>query len=353
MADNRALWIVYWVCSRVIFHSISLKAEECMQRRDVLKLAAYSAGALAAGQSIASPLKGLPAHPIIDAHIHLFDTSRPGGVPWPEKTDIALYKPALPERYMALSAPFGIVGAIAVEASPLASDNDWLLGVAEKHPVIVGVIGDLVPGTRSYRADLERLHANPLFRGIRYGNLWNRDLASDIDKPGFVDGLKSLAQADLVLESANPDPRLIQAILAVSDRVPGLRIVVDHLPNASLPTAPGGLKEYWANLHRLGENQHVFVKLSEIPVVQNGKLVTDPGFYRERLDALWEIFGENRVLFGSDWPNSDHVAPFADTLRIVRAYISEKSAAAAGKYYWRNSIAVYKWRPRRADQPRL
>lgn len=324
-----------------------------MRRREVLKLGVYSAGALAAGTSIAAPLKNSAAHPIIDAHIHLFDTSRPGGVPWPEKTDTALYKPALPPRYEALSAPYGIVGAIAVEASPLASDNDWLLGVAEKHPVIVGVIGDLVPGTASFRGDLERLHANPLFRGIRYGNLWNRDLAADIDKPGFVDGLKELAQADLVLESANPDARLIQAVLAVSNRVPGLRLVVDHLPNASLPTAQSALKEYWANLHQLGENPQVFVKLSEIPVVQNGELVTDPGFYREHLDVLWDIFGENRVLFGSDWPNSDHVAPFADTMRIVRAYIDGKSAAAAEKYYWKNSVAVYKWRPRRAGQPSL
>lgn len=324
-----------------------------MRRRDVLKLAAYGAGALAVDRSVALPRVGPGAHPIVDAHIHLFDTSRPGGVPWPEKSDTALYKPALPERYVALSAPFGIVGAIAVEASPLASDNDWLLGVAEKHPVIVGVIGDIVPGTPSYLKQLEQLHTNPLFRGFRYGNLWNRDLAVDIDKPGFVDGLKALSQAGLVFESANPDPRLIRAILEVSLRVPGLRIVIDHLPHAPVPAEQAAQREYWNNLHRLGENPEVFIKLSEIPVVLDGKLVTEQSFYRERLDGLWDVFGEDRILFGSDWPNSDHVAPFPETLAIVRGYIAQKSPAAAEKYYWRNSIAAYKWRPRRADQPRL
>ena len=69
-------------------------------------------------------------HPIIDAHIHLFDPTRPGGVPWPEKDDAVLYKPSTPERYVAISAKFGVVGAIAIEASPLASDNQWLLNVA-------------------------------------------------------------------------------------------------------------------------------------------------------------------------------------------------------------------------------
>jgi L-fuconolactonase len=325
-----------------------------MQRRDVLKLAAYSAGAMAVGRTAAAlPPHNPVSHPIIDAHIHQFDTTRPGGVPWPEKNDTALYKPALPERYAALSAPFGVVGAIAIEASPLATDNEWLLNVAAQNPVIVGIIGDLVPGVPEYRTHLEKLHANPLFRGIRYGNLWNRDLTVDIDKPGFVDGLKALAKAGLVFESANPDARLIRAVLNVSERIPGLRIVIDHLPHAPVPTEAVARQEYWANLRQLAKNPGVFIKLSEIPVLKNGKLVRDPAFYQGPLDAIWDVFGEDHILFGSDWPNSDHVAPFADTMAIVREYISRKSPEAAEKYYWKNSIAAYRWHPRRANQSAL
>jgi predicted TIM-barrel fold metal-dependent hydrolase len=321
-----------------------------MRRRDLLKLAAYSAGALA----VARPTLALPQpHPIVDAQSHWFDPTRPGGVPWPEKEDTALYKPALPERYFALSKPFGVVGAVAIEASSLASDNQWLLNVAEKHPIIVGIIGDLVPTSPSFLKDLERLHANPLFLGFRYGNLWDRDLAVDLDKPGFVDGLKALAQAGLVFESANPDPSLIRAILKVSQRVPGLRIVIDHLPHAPVPTEQAARQEYEANLRHLAENPGVFIKLSEIPVVMNGKLVTDPSFYRGPLDAIWDVFGEDHILFGSDWPNSDHVEPIADTFAIVHEYISRKSPAAAEKYFWKNSVAAYKWRRRTPDQPVL
>jgi predicted TIM-barrel fold metal-dependent hydrolase len=323
-----------------------------MQRRDLLKLAAYGAGALAIGRRSAAQQKTIH-HPIIDAHIHLFDPTRPGGVPWPEKDDAVLYKPSTPERYVGISAKFGVVGAIAIEASPLASDNEWLLNVAAHHPVIVGVIGDLVPGTPAYLGDLERLHTNPLFLGFRYGNLWNRDLAVDLRKPGFIDGLNALARAGLVFESANPDESLIRAILEVSERVHGLRIVIDHLPHAPIPAVEGARKEYEANLRRLGENPDVFVKLSEIPVVMNGKLIKDPGYYRAPLDAIWNVFGEDRILLGSDWPNSDHVAPFADTISIVKEYISQKSSGAAEKYFWKNSIAAYKWRPRRPDQPSI
>jgi predicted TIM-barrel fold metal-dependent hydrolase len=162
-----------------------------------------------------------------------------------------------------------------------------------------------------------------------------------------------LAQAGLVFESANPDPSLIRAILKVSQRVPGLRIVIDHLPHAPVPTEQAARQEYEANLRHLAENPGVFIKLSEIPVVMNGKLVTDPSFYRGPLDAIWDVFGEDHILFGSDWPNSDHVEPIADTFAIVHEYISRKSPAAAEKYFWKNSVAAYKWRRRTPDQPVL
>src|SRR5262249_3602707 len=174
-----------------------------MRRREAMKIAAAGAAALAIQPSAVGVEKAIP---IIDAHIHLFDPNRPKGVPWPDKNDKTLYKPALPYRFEELARPFGVVGAIAVEASPLASDNEWLLETASLHPVIVGVVGNLVPSSPAFLSQLDALHKDRLFLGIRYGNLWNRDLMADLEKPGFVDGLRALAETGLVLESANPDP---------------------------------------------------------------------------------------------------------------------------------------------------
>jgi predicted TIM-barrel fold metal-dependent hydrolase len=322
-----------------------------MQRRDVLKMAGLSVAAAALNRNTAAA-SAFPI-PIIDAHIHLFDPLRPGGVPWPEKTDAAIYKPALPERYVAETAALGIVGAIAIESSPLASDNQWLLNVAANHGVIVGVVGDLIPSSPTFLADLERLHGNALFLGIRYGNLWNRDLAADLENPGFIDGLQALARAGLVLDTANPDPRLIGAIVEAAERVPDLRIVIDHLPHAPVPAEKDAQDAYWANLRLLAASPRIFVKLSEIPVRVNAKLITDPHFYQPRLDTLWQIFGEDHILFGSDWPNSDHVASYAQTFSIVRAYVGGKDVQAQQKFFWKNSIAAYRWEPRGPGQPSL
>ncbi len=321
-----------------------------MRRRDILKFAA-SAGVVCATRAMASAL--LPSIPIIDSHIHLFDTSRPGGVPWPEKSDSVIYKPALPDRYARIATPLGVVGAIAIEASPLATDNDWVLRVVADHPIMVGMVGDLVPGSPSYLRELDRLHANPLFLGIRYGNLWNRDLGLDMKKPGFLDGLHRLAKSGLELDCANPDPALIHAIAAVSDRIPDLRIVIDHLPSSPIPTVAPARREYWSLLRHLSQNPRVFIKLSEIPVRIHGVVPKDPAFYKERLDAIWEVFGEDHILYGSDWPNSDHLASYAQTLAIVRDYVVPKGPKVCEKFFWKNSIAAYNWRRRTANQPIL
>src|SRR5215472_13097301 len=98
----------------------------------------------------AAPIAQARSMPVIDAHIHLFDPTRPQGVPWPEKKDTVLYRQALPDRYRTIAAPFGITGAIEVEASPWLEDNQWVLDVAAKDSIIVGTVGNLEPGAPDF-----------------------------------------------------------------------------------------------------------------------------------------------------------------------------------------------------------
>jgi len=93
------------------------------------------------------------------------------------------------------------------------------------------------------------------------------------------------------------------------------------------------------------------VKLSEIIHRVNGQVSTDLAAYRARLDALMAVFGEDRILFGSDWPNSDGVAPIDKVFAIAKQYFAAKPRSVAEKYFWRNSIAVYKWVKRDPSQP--
>ncbi len=335
---------------------------ELCHRRTFLQ-AMLGAGALGL-TAPASTAETVPARsiPIIDTHIHLFDPRRPQGVPWPSKADTVFYRPALPGRYRRVTTGLGIVGAIEVECSPWLEDNQWVLDVASRDKMIVGTVGDLEPGQPSFRTQLERFQRNPLFRGIRYGNLWGRNLGEQLSKPDFIADLEFLAAAGLELDTANPDPGIIAAVVRLTDRVHSLRVVIDHLPQLEFPAEPAFRRALDANLRELGTRPQVYVKVSEVVhrfalpltiqhALTGGQVPENLNFYRPILDEIWDIFGQDKLMYGSDWPNSDHSAPIGQELRIVREYFSSKGRAVEEKFFWKNSVAAYHWVKRDSSQP--
>jgi len=75
-----------------------------------------------------------------------------------------------------------------------------------------------------------------------------------------------------------------------------------------------------------------------------GKIVKDLEVHRPRLDQLNDVFGDDRIIFGSDWPNSDGVAPLDQVVGIVKDYFADKPQELQEKYFWRNSVTAYKWK---------
>ena len=312
-----------------------------MTRRSFL--AAAAAAAPLAAQS--GPI------PIIDTHIHLFDTERPEGVPWPPKDDKIRYKQALPERYRRVTKSLNVVGAIEVEASPWLEDNQWVLDVAEKDTIVVGTVGNLDPGKEGFRENLERFHKNPLFRGIRHSYLWGDNLREDLGRPRVIADLKHMAQEDLVLDTANPSIELLEDVVRLSDAVPNLRIILDHLPNLKMPTEAPAKAAHAAAMREVSARDKIFVKLSAVLQRRGDAISYDIETYRPRLDELYAAFGPDRVLYGSDWPNSDPLGEYPRVLGIVKDYFQGKTREEREKYFWRNSAKVYKWVKRADNQP--
>ncbi|MGA2116249.1 MAG: amidohydrolase family protein [Bryobacteraceae bacterium] len=298
------------------------------------------------------PAAAQPASiPIVDCHIHLFDQTRPQGAPYsaaPGNTE-----PALPARYRKLASPLGIVGAIEVEASPWIEDNLWVLEVEQADPMMVGTVGDLQPDKPEFAEYLERYRKNKLFLGIRYGNLWGYSLVEKLASPSFLEGLKLMEQAGLVLDTANPRPDLIEAIVRLNDKVPDLRIVVDHLPSMMERLDAGARPAVERNLRELAARPSVYIKVSELMRIVDGRPSTDPALYKPLLDYLFETFGEDKLIFGSDWPNGPAVNNLPVIVQIVRGYFTAKGRGVAEKYFWRNSLAAYKWIRRDPSQPQV
>ena len=312
----------------------------------------FLAGAAAVATVGAPALQAQQAPvPIIDTHIHLFDPTRPQGAPYSGPRGGGPPIPSLPPRYRKLAEPLGIVGAIKVEASPWLEDNLWVLEVAQTDTMIVGVIGNLEPDKPEFAEYLERYHKNPLFLGIRYGNLWGRDFTKQVENPAFISGMKLLAQAGLTLDTANPQVALLEGIVRLTDQVPNLRVVLDHLP--SLDPTQAERPAYDKALLEIGKRPQIYVKLSGVIHRINEKVSLDLNTYRDRLDSLIGVFGEDRIVFGSDFPNSDGVAPIDKIVGIVKQYFAAKPRSLQEKYFWKNSVAAYHWMKREARQPGL
>ncbi len=303
-----------------------------MKRREFL--AQTTALALWPAMSAAAPKA-------IDTHTHFYDPTRPQGVPWPNKSETLLYKPYYPKEFVALTAPLGVVGTVVVEASPWVEDNQWILDLAKDNPSIVGFIGNLKLGVPESATNLKRFTRNPLFRGLRLGE---RVLAEGLGQRAFERDLAQMGEQRLTIDVIG-SPALLSNVVRAAKLAPRLKIVIDHLPFGAWDNDVAAMRTALTEVAAL---PNVFAKVSNVVRRVNDRIVDDVAFYRPHLDALWELFGADRLVFGSNWPVSERVAPYATVHRIVAEYFTGKGNAAAEKYFWKNSLTAYGWQRRGA-----
>ncbi len=278
---------------------------------------------------------------IIDTHTHFYDPGRPESVPWPPRNDQLLYRKMAPADYREAARPFPVAGTVVIEASPWLEDNQWLLDLAAKEPFIVGVVGNLSPGTESFTRHLDRFGANPLFRGIRIGGA---RLARGLDEDAFLQDLGRLAERDLALDLL-ASPTMLEHAARLARQIPSLRLIIDHVANVRIDgEAPPGA--WLAGIRAVAKHPNAFCKVSglvEGTGKRDGHAPGETGFYRPVLHAVWDLFGEDRLLYGSNWPVCTRFADLATVQGIVADYFGANGRDVADKFFWRNSRKAYKW----------
>lgn len=304
-------------------------------------LAAIAAGAATA----VLPSCGLfaadeKARGAIDAHTHFYDPTRPEGVPWPGKDDALLYRPVLPAELKRLTRGLNVSGTIVVEASPWPEDNQWLLDLAAREPFIVGVVGRLDTAGDDFGKQLARFAEDKRFRGVRINH---DELKTALDRPAQLDRLRLLAENDRELD-VNGGPEMPTDVARLARAVPELRIVINHAANLQIDGKR--VPESWrSGMRAAAKGERVCCKVSALAEgtrKTHGDAPAEVDYYRPVLDALWEIFGEDRLIYGSNWPVSDRAAPYATVYRIAYAYFEEKGRQALEKFLRLNAIAAYR-----------
>lgn len=275
---------------------------------------------------------------IIDCHVHLFTLSRPDGTSWIKKDDQQLYRDHLPEDFDPIAKANGVNGVVLVQAGQSIPDNQWNLDItATNKKLYRGLVGNLsrVIGTTEFAPLFKKLCEDPRYLGYRLSGRSQEKLDD-----AFYQDLELTASAGKSVDFL-VDAYSLNDVDAIAKRVPKLKIILDHLGNLRLDGKP--LDSGWVDDFRaVAKNLNVFCKVSALfGRVAEQPAPKDIAFYTPVLDLAFECFGEDRLVFGSDWPVSKTSGEYASVLKLTRAYLDPKGPEVCEKLFHRNALKFY------------
>jgi L-fuconolactonase len=271
----------------------------------------------------------------IDAHQHFWriaDDKRS----WPPPSLAALHRDCLPGELAPLLRRHGIARTVLVQSLPIEDDNLFMLDLARRHAFIGGVVGWVDMKGTDAAGRIAALARDPKFKGLR-------PMLQDTGDDGWIDDAALEPAVHAMFEhglcfDALVLPRHLPALLRFAERFPGLPIVIDH--GAKPGIARGAMEPWRSDMARLAALPSVHCKLSG--------LVTDAGAdwnlarLRPYADSILELFGPQRVLWGSDWPVLNMVSDYAQWSAASESLLADCNEAERRAVFGLNAQRFYR-----------
>lgn len=272
----------------------------------------------------------------IDAHQHFWRYD-PAGHTWMTAAMGRLKRDFLPDDLAPLLEQAGLTGTIAVQARQTLSETDWLLALADQHPFILGVVGWVDLRSPQIAVQLERYAGHPKLVGVRHVV---HDEPDDrfMLQPAFLRGLAALADFDLAYDLL-VFPRHLPIALDVVRRFPDQRFVLDHIAKPLIREQR--LEPWRTELRALAECPNVACKVSGLITEADWTSWRAEDFARY-LDVVFECFGEDRLMFGSDWPVCTLAGDYAAVAGLVADSVRDRSPDAQARLFGGNAAAFYR-----------
>lgn len=230
----------------------------------------------------------------------------------------------------------GIARTVLVQAAPTLAETEFLLGIAAREETVAGVVGWVDLRAPDTTATLERLAGNPKFLGIRP---MLQDIADTFDvlDPACIATLSILPELGLTFD-ALVQPRHLPVIAALADRLPNLAIVVDH---AAKPFIAAGAMEPWkSDIGALALRPNVWAKLSGMVTEAGAGWTAD--MLRPYAAHLLEVFGPERIMFGSDWPVLELASSYEEWLALAEEFVAHLSQPGRDAVFGGTAAAFYR-----------
>jgi L-fuconolactonase len=273
----------------------------------------------------------------IDCHMHFWTLAmEPYYALWMSPDLKALYGDYLPRDARPLMAASDVEGIVLVSAASSVHESSYLMGLADSNDFIRGVVAWIDMLAPSVDEDLRGWARFRKFKGVRP---YLQDLPDDdwILKPELDPAVKALLELGLTFD-ALIKPRHILNVVRFIERYPSLPVIVDHMAKPAIHD--GGFDVWRRDMEEFRALKHVHCKISGV-LTEDG-----PDWTFERLkhyfEAVIDIFGPDRLVFGSDWPVVNLVADYSRWIGVLSEAIAGLTRADQQKIWADNGEKFYR-----------
>jgi L-fuconolactonase len=270
----------------------------------------------------------------IDSHQHFWNYS-PEEYSW-IKPEWPIRRSYLPESLAVELNSCQMDGCVAVQARQSLEESQWLLDLADRFPFIKGVVGWVDLRAPDVAAQLARFAAHPKFVGVRHVVQDEPDNNFMLDSD-FQRGISQLRKFDLKYDLLI-FPRQLPAAIKLVSAFPKQPFVLDHI--AKPPIKNGALEPWRGHLQNLAARPNVYCKVSGM-ITEADWARWHPSQFRPYLDVVFEAFGPDRVMFGSDWPVALLAGAYRQVFDLAREYVTALGAGAEARFFGGNAGKFY------------
>ncbi len=272
----------------------------------------------------------------IDAHQHFwkFDPVRDN---WINDDMSVIARDFLPDDLLPLLQQNNIDGTVLVQTCHMDVDNRFMLELADQHSLIKGVVGWVNLQSIKVEDKLKYYHERfPKMKGFRHV------LQADPDdqlmlRDSFKNGISLLNKYNFTYDILIYPKHLKYAAQLVAE-FPDQKFVVDHLAKPHIKAKE--IESWKRDIEALSKNLNVYCKVSG--------MLTEADWYSWKtedftpyLDTVFNAFGTNRVMYGSDWPVCKLAGGYNRAMEILQIYTSRFSENEQAQFYGGNAIEFY------------
>ena len=252
----------------------------------------------------------------IDSHHHFWKYD-PETYSWMNEKMELLQRDYLPQNLKDEIDKVGVEGVVSVQADQSIKETEQLLGYADSHDFILGVVGWLPLSDQGVENLMERYSSNPLLKGIRHVVQDEPDDRFILDE-AFNRGVEKLRKYNLVYDILIYERQLGSTIEFV-DRHKGQVFVLDHVAK---PRIQDKVMEPWkTQMKELAKRENVFCKLSGMATEANWQN-WQPEDLHPYMEVALDAFGAKRLMFGSDWPVARLAVEYHSWIDLCRMFVS-------------------------------